>query len=628
MADDKSTGGSLSDVNTSAYAKIQESFSKEISDPISNVYSGITNTDWSEVAGTVSENLYTGGKDFVNSAIDNITSNIDSALKTGKGNIGNLADGAIGKITGKVSDRINNKFNSTFGKIEAKLKKGLLGKIDSWFGNPVMNSYKSIFGGLPGKLGSTLKGAFTNNPWINFYIDGNNYVNRPGLDGGTGGSNSYNYGNGMDTQNAINKGWAVTRKTTGGKVDGAASKAWGNARGNQYNNGRSTGSVPYGYNSYKTIPQRGPVNMEGEGDLSLYSTKGFEAIAERIKNTYGFTSNINEGMHMERSFVNRFGVTLIDNTLAHTRTHIFIGKPTCNILDRQSGLVPEDLGKKDADLAMLINQDKSLYTQLNGRIPGTTPFMTALQNRVVGISFQDASLSKSESAANIRGIRQEYPISYAESLVNVPITLTFAMDRNAEAFKLVNAWVTYMEKVKEGTLAQEYEDTIYNRMSYTCPIWVFVTEENNHDIIFWAKLVGNYPTGIPFSIFSNQGIINREVREITVPFSSAMFKPFDAYALMEFNELQKSMTKYYWADYVPITERKLEYYWTSGATVTLNEDTGKFRLNYFTSSSGSSMSSGGSGKSYVNGLARTSASAGERFARNAVKQIKGALGGV
>lgn len=624
MAEYKETGGSLSDVTTRGYARIQESFSNEISDPLANIYNGISNTDWSQAASDVAGNVYTGGKDFVNNAIDNITSNIDSALKTGKSNVGNLADNALSKLTGKVSDKINNRFNRTFGRIEEKLKRGLLGKIDSWFGNPVMNSYKSIFGGLPGKLGSTLKGAFVNNPWINFYIDGNNYVNRPGLDGGTGGGNSYNYGS-LDTNNAVNKGWAVARKTTSGKVDGVASRGWDLARSNHYNNGRSTGSAPYGYNSYKTIPQRGPVSMDGEGDLSLYSTKGFQDIAEHIKNTYGFTSNINEGMHMERSFVNRFGVTLIDNTLAHTRTHIFIGKPTCNILDTSSGLVPEDLGKKDADLAMLINQDKSLYTQLNGRIPGTTPFMTALQNRVVGISFQDANLSKAESAANIRGIRQEYPISYAESLVNVPITLTFAMDRNAEAFKLTNVWVTYMEKVKEGTLAQAYEDTIYNRMSYTCPIWVFVTEENNHDIIFWAKLVGNYPTTIPYSIFSNQGIINREVREISVSFSSAMFKPFDAYALMEFNDMQKSMTKYYWADYVPIPERKLEYYWTSGATVTLNEDTGKFRLNYFTSSSGASMTNNGSGKSYVNGLRRTSVNAAERYARNALKNVKGAL---
>ena len=627
MADGKETGGSLSDVTTRGYAKIQESFSREISDPLANVYSGISNTDWSEAASNVASNLYTGGTDFVNNAIDNISSNIDSALKTGKGNIGNLADNAFGKIAGKVSDKINSRFNKAFGRIEEKLKRGLLGKIDSWFGNPVMNSYKSIFGGLPGKLGSTLKGAFTNNPWINFYIDGNNYVNRPGLDGGTGGNNSYNFGSSMNTNNAISKGWAISRKSTGGNVDGVASRAWDAARSNHYNNGRSTGSVPYGYNSYKTIPQRGPINMDGEGDLSLYSTKGFQDIAEHIKNTYGFTSNINEGMHMERSFVNRFGVTLIDNTLAHTRTHIFIGKPTCNILDTSSGLVPEDLGKKDADLAMLINQDKSLYTQLNGRIPGTTPFMTALQNRLVGISFQDATLSKSESAANIRGIRNEYPISYAESLVNVPITLTFAMDRNAEAFKIINVWVTYMEKVKEGTLAQAYEDTIYNRMSYTCPIWIFVTEENNHDIIFWTKLVGNYPTIIPFSIFSNQGIINREVKEISVSFSSAMFKPFDAYALMEFNDMQKSMTKYYWADYVPIPERKLEYYWTSGATVTLNEDTGKFRLNYFTSSSGASMANGGSGKSYVNGLTRSSFTAAQRYAGNALKGIKSALGG-
>lgn len=607
--ENKLPGGSLSDVTTDAYNKIQDSVRNNITNPISNVYSGITNTDWSEVASGVKDNLYASGADFVNNAIGTVSENIDNAIKTGVNNVTGMVDNYVNNAVSRVTEKINNKFNSTFGKIEAKLRKGLFGKIDSWFGNPVLNSYKSIFGGLPGKLGSTLKGSFRNNPWINFYIDGNNYVDRPGLTGGTGGNTgAWDNAYGGINSAANHGGWANRANSTGGGVDGPAAAAWNHRYGgggsNGYNNGRSTGDRPYGSNTYKTIPQRGDRSEHtNPGDMSLYSTAAFKDIAEHIKNTYGFTSNINEGMHLERSFVNRFGVTLIDNTLAHTRTHIFIGKPTCRVLDTKSGLVPEDLGKKDADLAMIINQDPSLYTQLNGRIPGATPFMTALQNRVVGISFQDATLSKAESAANIRGIRQEYPISFAESLVNVPITLTFAMDRNAEAFKLVNVWVTYMEKVKEGTLSQEYEDSMYNRMSYTAPIFVFVTEENNHDIIFWAKLVGNYPTSIPFSVFSNQGLVNREVREISVSFSSAMFKPFDAYALMEFNDMQKTANKQFWADYVPIADRKLEYYWTSGATVTLNDDTGKFRLNYYTSSGGTTATSSHSGGARNGGTA-------------------------
>ena len=561
--DNKSHGGSLSDMNTELWERTQQSFSNHIGNPVRNAYGALTNADWSEVASSVADNLASQGRDYVNKSLDTIANNVDSAIQTGVNNITNMASSYVDNAVGKVYDKINNKFNSVFGKIEAKLRRGKFGKIDSWFGNPVLNSYKSIFGGLPGRLGSALKGSFRNNPWINFYIDGNNYVNNPGLPGGTGSNPLITGGN---------------NRYKNGSINGPS--ASGN---NRYKNGASTGSKPHGSNTYKTIPPSKGPSFYGPGDLTLFSTAAFHKTAEHIKNTYGFTGNINAGMGLERNFINRFGVTLIDNNLAHTRTHIFIGKPTCHILESDSGLVPEDLGKKDADLAMFINQDRELYNQLNARIQGATPFMTALQNRVVGISFQDASLSKSESAANIRGIRNEYPISYAESLVNVPLTLTFSMDRNAEVFKLINVWVTYMEKVKEGTLAQEYEDTIYNRMSYTCPIWIFVTEENNHDIIFWAKLVGNYPTSIPFSVFSNQGIINREVREISVQFSSAMFKPFDAYALMEFNNFQKVKDKKFWLDYVPITERNLSYYWVTGATVTLNDDTGKFRLNYYTS---------------------------------------------
>ena len=82
-----------------------------------------------------------------------------------------------------------------------------------------------------------------------------------------------------------------------------------------------------------------------------------------------------------------------------------------------------------------------------------------------------------------------------------------------------------------------------------------------------------------------------------------MFKPFDAYALMEFNDMQKTANKQFWADYVPIADRKLEYYWTSGATVTLNDDTGKFRLNYYTSSGGTTATSSHSGGARNGGTA-------------------------
>ena len=67
--------------------------------------------------------------------------------------------------------------------------------------------------------------------------------------------------------------------------------------------------------------------------------------------------------------------------------------------------------------------------------------------------------------------------------------------------------------------------------------------------------------------------------------------------------MQKTANKQFWADYVPIADRKLEYYWTSGATVTLNDDTGKFRLNYYTSSGGTTATSSHSGGAKNGGTA-------------------------
>ena len=62
-------------------------FNNNIVNPISNVYSGITNTDWSEVTSGVKDNLYASGADFVNNAIGTVSENIDNAIKTGVNNV-------------------------------------------------------------------------------------------------------------------------------------------------------------------------------------------------------------------------------------------------------------------------------------------------------------------------------------------------------------------------------------------------------------------------------------------------------------------------------------------------------------------------------------------------------------
>lgn len=319
-------------------------------------------------------------------------------------------------------------------------------------------------------------------------------------------------------------------------------------------------------------------------DVEYGSTASFEPIIKKIKASYGFSSSPEVSKMLEREYVNRLSVQLVDNVLGHMRCYVFMGKPTCALLENKFGLMDTtESVKKKVNLNELILSEPELYKFLNANIPSETDFLTPLQNRLVGISVQDATLSKSESAANTRGIRQEYPMSYAESMANIPISLTFSIDRNAEVIKLINAWVSYIEGVKEGIIQQPAEDAAMNRMSFTCPIWIFACEENAQDIIFWAKLVGNFPVSIPFSIFSNQGPINLETKECTVQFSSSFFKPFDMMGLGEFNALSENRSpKYFLKDYVPQADRTLNYYWVNGAQVVRDSSTGKLKLIFYT----------------------------------------------
>lgn len=554
MADDnqKSAGGSLSDIATAQFKKNQET-AKETYDTYANKLKSNFGTDR---LNEVWQNAQEIPGNFVNNAIGNIGSAVDNAIRTGSSNIEGLVQGRINSVVGGVEERINNKINSTIGKIESKLQRGILGKVNNFLGNPLGMALNSTFGGLIGTMKSEL--LKNRDPYHEIYT-------------------------GPDAQD-INRlsGNKDDKDKLMAALRGAAHDAFGEAGAM---NGRTTGKPKLDafhrvWNASGYSPAATGPSYDG---FDIFSDDTFASLAETIKNSYGMTGNISKGKDLERNFVNRLGVTLIDNTLAHTRTHIFIGKPTCNLQEEDSNKLAESV-RNDYNLAEFILRDYDLFLQLNGRIDGATPWMTSLQNRIVGISFQDATLDVSNSPANRYGSSQEYGINYGASMINIPINLTFAMDRQAEAFKLIYAWVTYIDRVKDGLIIQHPDDTVNNRMSYTCPIFIFCTEEDDLSITYWAKLVGNFPKTIPFSVFSNQGMINREIREITVSFASSVFKPFDINALYEFNEMQKRyVPKKYYDKWLPKEDRDLQYYWTNGAEVIYDNATGRYKLVPFSS---------------------------------------------
>ena len=107
--DNKSHGGSLSDMNTELWERTQQSFSNHIGNPVRNAYGTLTNSDWSEVASSVADNLASQGRDYVNKSIDTIANNVDSAIQTGVNNITNMASSYVDNAVGKVYDKIKDK---------------------------------------------------------------------------------------------------------------------------------------------------------------------------------------------------------------------------------------------------------------------------------------------------------------------------------------------------------------------------------------------------------------------------------------------------------------------------------------------------------------------------------------
>lgn len=312
-----------------------------------------------------------------------------------------------------------------------------------------------------------------------------------------------------------------------------------------------------------------------------FDPNSLQDITKKIKASYGTPSDVSTAQMLERHYLNRMNVVLIDNIVPFYRCYIFIGKPQLYLFN-ESGNDLTDSIKSHPILSDQIGYEPDLYKQLCAYLGGKTPFITSLNNRCTGMSVQDGSMSTESSAANNKGIRQEYATTYLESMVNVPTSLTFSMDRNAEALKLIDVWVKYMEGVKEGTIYQRPKDDALNKMSYTAPIWMFACEEDGKSVVFWAKWTGNYPKTVPFSIFTYSAY-NHDAKEINVQFHSSLFRPFDTVGIAEFNALSGNRSnKNYLDKYVKNEDRNLNFYWNTGAVVRKNTTTGKLELVFYT----------------------------------------------
>lgn len=311
-----------------------------------------------------------------------------------------------------------------------------------------------------------------------------------------------------------------------------------------------------------------------------FDGNSLQSITKKIKACYGLPSDVETGKMLERHYLNRLNVNLVDNIASYYRCYIFIGKPQLYLFEPDGKTLAPTI-KSHPILSDQISYEPDLYQQLCGYIKGRTDFITSLGNRCVGMSIQDGNMESEQSAANNKGIRQQYATTYIESMVNVPSSLTFTMDRNAECLKLIDVWIKYAEGVKEGAVFQRPKDDALNKMSYTCPIWMFACEENGKDIVFWAKLTGNYPKSTPFSVFS-YAPFNHEAKEVTVQFHTSLFRPFDTVGISEFNAMSKGRARNYLDKYVRNEDRNLKYYWNSGAVVRKNPTTGKLQLIFFT----------------------------------------------
>ena len=228
------------------------------------------------------------------------------------------------------------------------------------------------------------------------------------------------------------------------------------------------------------------------------------------------------------------------NVVTNTREYIFFTKPDLHIYDGSS-LNPE-LSQVplfvDANLPYRY-QDVLRQLQISAHnpsgIPGS-PFIPLLTNSVKssidlpGIDAEDIA-----TAANINGTKMTYRLTSYTSDNDHSFSLEFEDTKYLEVYMLFKLFDEYERLKHQGRVSPERKYIINKILHDQISIYKFIVGEDGETIIFFAKLYGCYPKGVPRGAFStldsNGGLT------FSVDWRCQFVEDMDPLILSDFNKL-------------------------------------------------------------------------------------------
>ena len=245
------------------------------------------------------------------------------------------------------------------------------------------------------------------------------------------------------------------------------------------------------------------------------------------------------------SNIYRFGLYNPYGAVTNLKEYLFFTKPDLNILTRKS--TGELIGSLNDNLVgstfwQEINNERrnTLAMLQNSYVPGWNKL---LQNSVISnLEIPALEGTTVESPVNNYGVGFQYRGTSEASDDSIDFTLEFKDTKWLDIYYFFRAYEDY-ETLKHHGLVSPWEGYITNRILHDqFAIYKFMVGDDMETIVYWCKLYGVMPMGLPRDVFSQTDFSNG--LSYTISFKAAFFEDMRLDIISDFNDLSKYYNMY------------------------------------------------------------------------------------
>lgn len=217
---------------------------------------------------------------------------------------------------------------------------------------------------------------------------------------------------------------------------------------------------------------------------------------------------------------------------------VFIVKPDLNM--RQA--VAED-----PYFAQLAKTHPYLISNLTYNPPSSvgtksqTDFVPFLYDRTIMYQIPPTEIRSYTIAQPFTGFKVMYLGNGNDSKSGNHTQISFRENNRFDVTRYFEAWYRYIEMVSFGTFApyREYQCSRLlngvNEVDYATSVYELITKPDATTLVYWHKMTGLMPTGVPHDNWSYAGNVSTEDREITIEFVGGYPEALTPRILADFN---------------------------------------------------------------------------------------------